>query len=288
MHIAMAFVLAWSALAFVGLPSSSHVGVVAFEKWDHHKETVAQEAGLRIGDRIVAIDGKTVTSPSMLVAIVHAHAGKKVHLRVASEGKTIFITLTPVNGSQITSGGVALSQSKQPVGYLGVELGEQNVRLSPMSSVRESGVEIADTLEAAVSGIAHVFTPNEFESLFRQVASSKVASSASSQTSRPESIVGVVRIAVQGTEASGIGVLLSILVSVNIFVGLMNMIPLLPLDGGYVAVATYERLRSRRGKRYEADVNKLLPVVYPFVALLLVLFACTLYLDIFHPIANPF
>ena len=36
--------------------------------------------------------------------------------------------------------------------------------------------------------------------------------------------------------------------AVNIFVGVLNMLPMLPLDGGYVAIATYERLRSRRGR----------------------------------------
>ena len=77
--------------------------------------------------------------------------------------------------------------------------------------------------------------------------------------------------------------------AVNIFVGVLNMLPMLPLDGGYVAIATYERLRTRRGqKSYHADINKLAPVVYAFMSALLVLFACTLYLDIAHPIPNPF
>jgi membrane-associated protease RseP (regulator of RpoE activity) len=75
---------------------------------------------------------------------------------------------------------------------------------------------------------------------------------------------------------------------VNIFIGVLNMLPMLPLDGGYVAIATYERLRSRKGVGYQADINKLAPVVYAFMSMLLVLFACTLYLDIAHPIPNPF
>jgi membrane-associated protease RseP (regulator of RpoE activity) len=99
--------------------------------------------------------------------------------------------------------------------------------------------------------------------------------------------VGVSRIAVEAANA-GPGQLILILVAVNIFVGLLNMLPLLPLDGGYVAIATYERLRSRRGVRYHADINKMAPVIYAFMAVLLVLFASTLYLDIAHPIANPF
>jgi membrane-associated protease RseP (regulator of RpoE activity) len=76
--------------------------------------------------------------------------------------------------------------------------------------------------------------------------------------------------------------------AVNVFVGILNMLPMLPLDGGYVAIATYERLRTRRGRRYHADLNKMAPFAYAFMGVLLVLFACTLYLDIVHPIANPF
>ena len=107
------------------------------------------------------------------------------------------------------------------------------------------------------------------------------------QDNRPVSIVGVTRIAVQAAQA-GPGPLFAILIEVNIFVGVLNMLPILPVDGGYVAVATYERLRSKRGQHYHADINRLAPVIYAFMSVLLVLFACTLYLDIAHPIANPF
>jgi membrane-associated protease RseP (regulator of RpoE activity) len=81
---------------------------------------------------------------------------------------------------------------------------------------------------------------------------------------------------------------LLILINLNIFIGLFNMLPMLPLDGGYVAIATYERLRRRGNQRYQADLNKLAPVVYAFVAAIALLFVSTLYLDIAHPLANPF
>ena len=73
--------------------------------------------------------------------------------------------------------------------------------------------------------------------------------------------------------------------AINIGIGFVNMLPMLPLDGGHVAVATYERIRTRRGRpRYVADVTKLLPFVYAFVGVLLLLFLSSLYLDITHPI----
>ena len=81
---------------------------------------------------------------------------------------------------------------------------------------------------------------------------------------------------------------LLILINLNIFVGLLNMLPMLPLDGGYVAIATYERLRRRRGEEYHANINKLAPVIYTFVTALGLLFVSTLYLDIVDPLINPF
>lgn len=63
-------------------------------------------------------------------------------------------------------------------------------------------------------------------------------------------------------------------------VGVFNMFPLLPLDGGHAAIATYERIRSRKGKRYFADVNKLMPVAALCLALIAFMFLTGLYLDV--------
>ena len=70
---------------------------------------------------------------------------------------------------------------------------------------------------------------------------------------------------------------------------MINMLPMLPLDGGHVAITAYEWVRTRRGRpRYQADVTKMMPVVYAFLAFLLVLVSTSMYLDIAHPAANPF
>ena len=70
----------------------------------------------------------------------------------------------------------------------------------------------------------------------------------------------------------------------NVFVGVFNMLPLLPLDGGHAAIATYERVRERNGVRYHADVAKLMPFAMAVMTVLLFLFAAGLYLDIARPI----
>ena len=71
------------------------------------------------------------------------------------------------------------------------------------------------------------------------------------------------------------------------FVGVFNMFPLLPLDGGHAAVAIYERVReAMRGgrQRYFADVERLMPMAMGVMMLLLALFTTALYLDITQPL----
>jgi membrane-associated protease RseP (regulator of RpoE activity) len=70
------------------------------------------------------------------------------------------------------------------------------------------------------------------------------------------------------------------LVLVNVFIGVFNLVPLLPLDGGHVAIATYERLRSFGGRRHVADAAKLVPVTWAVVSLLVLVAAVALYRDI--------
>jgi membrane-associated protease RseP (regulator of RpoE activity) len=80
--------------------------------------------------------------------------------------------------------------------------------------------------------------------------------------------------------ADGWGTYLWFLVLVNVFIGVFNLTPLLPLDGGHVAIATYERLRSFGGPRYRADAAKLVPVTWAVVSLLVLVGMVALYRDI--------
>jgi membrane-associated protease RseP (regulator of RpoE activity) len=284
MHVVMAVALAWVALTFIGAPSPTHVGVEAFTQWQGHKENVAQLAGLHAGDQIVSVDGTTITSIDQLTTRLSQSTGKRLTMVVDRDGRDLTLHLTPVNGRTIKVGGERLAAH----GYIGIDVTDLTVHTSPLAAIPRSFTQVASYVGDAARAIVHVFSPGEFASLFHQVASSKAATNPANQDSRPDSIVGVVRIAVQGADAGALP-LITILAAVNIFVGVLNMLPMLPLDGGYVLIATYERLRSRRGARsYQADINKLAPVVYAFMSVLLVLFACTLYLDIAHPIPNPF
>jgi membrane-associated protease RseP (regulator of RpoE activity) len=66
---------------------------------------------------------------------------------------------------------------------------------------------------------------------------------------------------------------------VNVFVGVLNFIPLYPFDGGHFAVALYEKVTRRT-----PDVTKLLPVAAVVIIFLITVGFLGIYLDIFKPI----
>ena len=97
------------------------------------------------------------------------------------------------------------------------------------------------------------------------------------------SIFGIARLGA-GIFEEGLFGFLILMATVNISIGLLNMIPLLPLDGGHVAIATYERIRSIGGRRYMADVSRLLPITYAVFMFMVLLGVSAIYLDIVDPI----
>jgi membrane-associated protease RseP (regulator of RpoE activity) len=110
-------------------------------------------------------------------------------------------------------------------------------------------------------------------------------SGSSADDDRLISIIGVVQLGSQDVENRG-AFLLALFFSLNMFIGIFNMLPLLPLDGGHAAIAVYERIRSRPGRAYHADFAKLLPLTYAVVMGLVVLGVTAMYLDIVDPISG--
>jgi membrane-associated protease RseP (regulator of RpoE activity) len=235
----------------------------------------------------VAINGHTITSTTQLSNAVSGKSNKTVTLLVDRNGHELTLRATPVDGRTVKVDGKPYATGKKAHGFLGIELTTPDVKSSWYGAVPRSVTYIGSLIATAAHSIVHVFSPGELGSLAHQVASPAAATNTNNQLTRPDSIVGVARLAVQSTR-TGLGFLLIVFMALNIFVGLLNILPILPLDGGYVAIATYERIRSRRRVRYHADPNKMLPLSYAFMTVLLFLFVCTLYLDIAHPIANPF
>lgn len=276
MHGVMAVLLIFTYFTFAGVPSSSVVQVQALSPLAHGADP-ARVAGLRAGDTITSVNGRRVTSVDMLAKVIGSHAGQPVTLGVQNGGVTRHLKVTP---STETSKGKAQ-------GRIGVELAEGNASIGPGRAVGRSFVALGDTVTASFSALGQIFSPHGLSAYWHDLTNSKAATASEHSTVRIQSIYGAVRTGVQGAEA-GWGGFVAVLVSINVFVGIVNLVPMLPLDGGHVAVAVYERIRSRRGRAYHADVRKLAPVAYAFLLFLGFIVVSAFYLDITHPLANPF
>ncbi|HZU79215.1 MAG TPA: M50 family metallopeptidase [Acidimicrobiales bacterium] len=281
MHGVMAFVLVWAYFTFSGVPSADVVRIQALAPLSHNLDP-ARTAGLRAGDIVKSIDGKAVTGPDMVIHLVGSHAGTPVTIVVERAGAERTVVVTPVADNP-----AGASATAAPTGHIGVVLGEGSRSVGPIGAVAKSGVAIGSTVTASFSALGQIFSAHGLSQYWHDLTNSKAAAASEHSAVRIQSIYGAVRTAAQGVQA-GWGAFVAVFVSINVFVGILNLLPMLPLDGGHVAIAVYERIRSRKGRRYHADVAKLAPVAYAFVVFLGFIVVSSLYLDITHPVANPF
>ncbi|MCB0994612.1 MAG: site-2 protease family protein [Acidimicrobiales bacterium] len=282
MHFLMALVLLYAVLVGWGVygdPSEWFVNDIA-------ADSAAADMGLQAGDRVVSVDGVAVTTFDDMKVQVEQRPGQTVTLEVLRDGEvfTTSGTLGDVDGSGRL--GVVFNQADLPLD-----------RLGPVEAVPETLQIFGSAAKQTTSGLVSFFTPSGlgdfFGSAFDRGESTAVGSGGGTSTTggdaesadenRVLSIFGAARIGAQLTE-EGLAGLFGFLVLINITVGVLNLLPMLPLDGGHVVVATYERLRSRGGQRYHADVAKLLPLTYAVVMLLLSVGLVALWLDITDPV----
>jgi len=288
MHFLMAFVLLWTLLTFVGVPNSNKVDVS--QVLDVGGKTgPAQAAGLRPGDVVVSVGGKDVAgNPETLISSIRNHPGEPISFVVTRDGTRRTVTVTPVDGRTVHEQGVTVPPGSKAFGLIGISLGAPTETLGPVTGLAHTVTGLAHYSWASMVGVAHLFSPQATVQRFQNVTSAKAASQSAADGTRVSSIVGAVQTATDAARA-GVAYLLGILVAINLFVGIFNLFPMLPLDGGHVAIAIYEKIRTgRRNVRYHADVTKLLPYTWAMVAILGVLFTTTLLADILHPVANPF
>jgi membrane-associated protease RseP (regulator of RpoE activity) len=236
----------------------------------------AKQAGLLPGDVVVAVDGVKTDSSEGLVAFVKARPGATVDLTVQRDGRTLVLPVVPA----------AVTRDGEQVGAIGVSLQASyvNERYGVVGTVQESGRTLGliltgtwDTLTQKLGTITKVYTPERDPNGFIGVVGAGRISGEIAALEIPTS--------------DKIANLFLLLAGLNLFVGIFNLLPLLPLDGGHIAVVFFEQLRDKArrlrgytGELQRVDMNKLLPVTFAVV----VLFAgFTLFLlgaDIVNPI----
>lgn len=286
-HFIIAFVVLLVVAMGIGLPDESKptltVGVVSpclpssqgATCTDSDEPSPAARAGLRPGDTIVAFDGKPVKDWDELANAIERQGSDPVTFTVVRDGERIALhtTLAHVPGRQGT--------------FLGISPTVEATRLGPVDALRFSGqtfenmiVQVGRVLGALPSAIPTLFTEERGTTPGNSVGSIVGAAQVSGQ------------VFTQGADwQTKITSFLGIVVSLNVFVGIFNLLPLFPLDGGHLAVLCYERARAGvarlRGRPDPGvvDMQKLMPVTYLAATLVIGLGVLLIIADIVNPIS---
>jgi membrane-associated protease RseP (regulator of RpoE activity) len=225
----------------------------------------AYEAGLRPGDVIVSIAGVSTTDLDGITGVITSNVGRPVPVVVDRHGGQETVTIVPVN--DVVDG--------RNQGRLGVEItaiGTQDVPV-PLAVVQGFG-DVGSFSVQSVSQIARVFGPDGFGRVF-----TLLFTDAPRQTTDASSVVGISRQVGTIGERGDWEVALTVFAYIVIFIGLVNLLPLPPFDGGHLAVLAIEKVRGK-----SVDLKKMVPVSAVVLALLAFLTISTLVLDIAKPV----
>ena len=292
MHFTIALVLLWLLAFGIGInghfsesatsatisilpcvPASAQASCTASDP-----RSPAELVGLRTGDKIVAIAGQPVRSWTQMAAAIRAQpAGQPVAFTIVRDGKQQIRQVTLASASW----------HKGP--YLGVQPAvpvEVYQHPGLFGAISYAGSEFGSITSSSVSAfseipkaIPYLFSPNRANTPGGQVGS----------------VVGAAGVTGQVVEAGiswqqKVADVLLIIISVNIFVGLFNLLPLLPLDGGHIAIVLYERARAGVARIFRkpdpglVDIRKLIPVSVGVFALLVAFSLLLIAADIFNPV----
>lgn len=230
--------------------------------------SAAAAAGLENGDTILAVNGNAVTSSEQLRTIIGSYsAGDEVRIDYEREGQVASAEAT------LTSNPRVADSTK---GFLGVGTDSfGRTQIGVFDAANHVAGDLWRGMGTTIKGIVTVINPiNQWE---------QVTDSEADPTKRPTTVVGITKVTGDIGDRDGIYAVLEVLSAINIFVGIFNLLPLLPFDGGHAAIATYERIRSRKDRRYYADVEKMWPVTVVVLSMLMFLTMAGLYLDITRP-----
>jgi membrane-associated protease RseP (regulator of RpoE activity) len=252
----------------------------------------AWDSGLQPGDTITAVAGQQTADWEAVSAAIREHAGERVTIDYLRGGQAAQAQVTIIeNERYVTDEDGALVEGPdgeyvtETVGFLGISPAMER---QPMPVTQFPGT-VAETMGRI--GHAIVFLPQRLVEIGQVALTDRER-----DPEGPMGLVGVGRIAGElaahdafdVVEKAQIG--LELLGVLNLFLFAFNMVPLLPLDGGHIAVALYEGIRRRinhwrgRGPTGPFDTAKLLPLTYGVVALMLGMTLLLAYVDIVEPI----
>ncbi len=245
----------------------------------------AKQAGLRQGDQILSVNGNSTPTFTAVTSIVQRTIGP-ARFVVERDGHQQVLTVDVARVQGLTVAEQAKPDpGKQPLTDIGM-IGVLPSRYVPYNAATAVGATFGFTGQMFVNtfeGIKQL--PNRIPSLVEAIGG------APRDPNSPISVVGASRLGGQAVESSQWAVFWLLFATLQFFLGVFNLLPLLPLDGGHIAVALYERVRNwlrallGRPAGGPVDYTKLVPVtlLVVFVGGAMVLLSVTA--DIVNPIS---
>ena len=246
----------------------------------------AQALGLQPQDQIVAVAGQPVRTYEDLLLALRSRPGQTVPLTYRRDGaeRTGDITVAAVQRRPI-EGEKAGADGLLTVGAIGVAPSFTE-HFGPVAAVGETFRFTGSMFQATGTAIANF--PEKVPALFRALGGEE------RDPEGPISVVGASRVGGQAIEAGFVLLFVLLFAGFNIFIGVFNLFPLLPLDGGHIAVLWFERVRSRLARAFgrrdpgPVDLNKLVPLTVLVIVVFGGISVMAILADIVNPIANPF
>lgn len=245
--------------------------------------TPAREAGVEVGDQIVAFNGQQLDSWDQMSDLIRENHDGVAVLEVRRDGE--LVTLPQVS-TVINHVPNRLDPTKMvEAGFLGVSPTQALTRTGPIGTASQMW-ELSK-----MSAVALASFPVRIWNVGVDLVTGQPR-----DVNSPLSIVGASRfagelgVADEIPEADRVATFVSLLASVNLFVALLNLVPLLPLDGGHIAGALWEGIRrflarlSGKPDPGAVDTAKMLPVAYIVGGFLLLGGVVLIVADIFTPI----
>lgn len=251
----------------------------------------AHAAGLRPGDTLISLDGQPVESWEQLTGTVRAGAGRPIEAVYERDGQRRTTSITPVETSRPVTDATGAPEVRdgryvmQDVGFIGAS---PSFELQPQPVTAVPG-EVAHGLERVAGGLIRL--PGSVWNIARTTFTD-----APRDPEGPMSVVGVGRISgeIAATDQLGLkekaATLLGLVGSVNLALFAFNLIPLLPLDGGHIAGALWEKLRRLSARLLHRpdpgpfDPLRLLPMTYAVSLVMLGMTVLLVLADLIEPV----
>ena len=238
------------------------------------EQSPATSAGVEPADVIVATNGMPVATWGDFADFASTHGGEDVVITVEREDSVLDLsaTLALMDRPVVSDGQYVLGPDNEPitheVGFFGVTTEAERESVGVFAMIPRAFSQFAEAMVMSVRGLWDMVIgfPKLVLSLFG--GDDEIL-----ETVRPVSPIGLVRL------AGPLESTLVLLAMVNIFVGVLNFVPLYPLDGGHFSVAAYQKVTGRT-----PNIERMLPVAAVVFIFLVSLGLMGVYLDIFRPI----